>query len=328
MHLGTQHINGADWTSYQLLAQLGVNHVSANPPGDWRTWDVTVLTEFKERLAGYGLSLDMVMLPLESQEARKNSAPHVFLGPSPERDRELDQICELIRNLGRAGIHAARYNVTVLGHLRTPDRVGRGGALLSSFEYAKLDQTLGVHPDGPVDEDEMWARIDHFLARVVPVAAESKVRLACHPNDPGLDDRTYRGMISPVGSVAGLKRFVALHENPYHGLNFCQGTISEMLERPGEQIYDVIRYFGERQKIFNVHFRNIKGGLFDFVEVFPDEGDVDMRRALQTYQEVGYPYMIMPDHVPQLVGPAADAVGFAYCFGYIRALLQTLGEPA
>jgi mannonate dehydratase len=128
-----------------------------------------------------------------------------------------------------------------------------------------------------------------------------------------------------LGTVDGLKRFIDMHESPYHGLNFCQGTVSEALEDPGEEIYDVIRYFGERKKIFNVHFRNIKGGLFDFVEVFPDEGDVDMLRALRTYKEVGYEYMIMPDHAPKIVGPGGPRTAFAYCYGYINALLQVVG---
>ena len=61
----------------------------------------------------------------------------------------------------------------------------------------------------------------------------------------------------------------------------------------------MIRYFGSRNKIFNVHFRNIRGHRDDFVEVYPDEGDVDFVKAIQVYQEVGYPYMLMPDHVPQ-----------------------------
>lgn len=324
MYLGTQHITGDDWPGYQQLTQLGVTHVSANPPGPWQSWTVPVLGDFQDRLATLGLTLDMVMLPLGSRSARENDLPHLFLGPSPEREQELDALCTLIENLGAVGIPAARYNITVLGHLRTPEQRGRGGALLSAFDYAQLDQSLDPHPDGPIDADEMWARIDTFLARVVPVAEAARVRLACHPNDPGLGGRSYRGIASVLDSVEGLKRFVTLHESPYHGLNFCQGTICEMLERPSEQIYDVIRYFGERRKIFNVHFRNIRGGYLNFVEVFPDEGDVDMRQALRTYEEVGYPYMIMPDHVPQLDGPAPTAVGFAYCFGYIRALLQTL----
>ena len=117
-----------------------------------------------------------------------------------------------------------------------------------------------------------------------------------------------------------------MHESPYHGFNFCQGTISEMLENPGEEIHDIIRYFGNRKKIFNVHFRNIKGGVLDFVEVFPDEGDVDMLKAARTYKEVGYPYMLMPDHVPSIDGEEAGQVGFAYCYGYIHAIIQAVNE--
>ena len=139
-----------------------------------------------------------------------------------------------------------------------------------------------------------------------------------------------------MGTVEGLKKFVSMHESPYHGLNFCQGTVSEMLESPGEEIFDVIRYFGERNKIFNVHFRNIKGGLLDFVEVFPDEGDINMLDAIKVYRDVGYRYMLMPDHVPGLSlksddenahwGSSARRVGFAYCYGYINAALQTIAE--
>ena len=268
----------------------------------------------------------MILLPLGSGPARTNGAPHVFLGSSPERDREIDQICDLIRSMSQAGIPAGRYNITILGHLRTGNRSGRGGAILSSFEYDKLDQSLGEFEDGAADADEMWERIDYFLGRVVSVAEEYKVRLACHPQDPGIGDGEYRGVARVMGTVDGLKKFVGMHESPYHGLNFCQGTTSEMLDNPAEEIYDIIRYFGSRKKIFNVHFRNIRGGFLDFVEVFPDEGDVDMLKALRVYKEVEYPYMIMPDHVPQISGEAPRHVGFAYCFGYIHALMQTINE--
>ena len=69
---------------------------------------------------------------------------------------------------------------------------------------------------------------------------------------------------------------------PYNGLNFCVGCHSECLENPSKDIFDTIRYFGERKRIFNIHYRNIKGGLNNFVEVFPDEGDVDMIEVAQT----------------------------------------------
>ncbi len=41
--------------------------------------------------------------------------------------------------------------------------------------------------------------------------------------------------------------------------------MSEMLQDPNKEIHDLIRYFGTRKKIFNVHFRNIHGGFRDFV---------------------------------------------------------------
>ena len=176
-------------------------------------------------------------------------------------------------------------------------------------------------------EDEMWERIDHWLKQIMPVAEEYKIQMACHPSDPGIGyGKTYRGVARVLGMPDGFKKLIDLYDSPYNGMNFCLGCMSEALENPSEEIFDVIRYFGERKKIFNVHFRNIKGKLGNFVEVFPDEGDVDMLKALRTFKEVGYEYMIMPDHVPGISGPEPHQVGFAYTYGYIHALLQAVNE--
>ncbi len=325
MYVGTQFPARHD-TDIRRLAQLGVEHVDVTPEEHWTDWTVDLFTSIREKYARHGITVESMHTPLGSRDAFNNGMPHVFLGPSDARERELDGLCEIIRMASEAGLRALLYNITILGHLRTSPRYGRGGATLSSFNYAELDRTLPEFEGGAADADTMWERIDYFLSRVVPVANESKVQLACHPQDPGIGDREYRGVSRVMGTVDGLKKFIDMHEDPYHGLNFCQGTISEMFERPDEKIYDVIRYFGKRNKIFNVHFRNIKGGLMDFVEVFPDEGDVDMLRAVRTYKEVGYQYMLMPDHVPSIDGDEADQVGFAYCFGYIHAMIQAANE--
>jgi len=147
------------------------------------------------------------------------------------------------------------------------------------------------------------------------------VRLACHPHDP-YTPPGYRGVTRVLGTVDGLKRFVQMRESPYHGLNFCQGTVGEMLDDPRREVGDVIRWFGERQKIFNVHFRNIRGGKLSFMETFPEEGDMDMWESLKIYAETGYPYMIMPDHVPTISGRDPRDTAFAFCYGYIAGLLQ------
>ena len=98
-----------------------------------------------------------------------------------------------------------------------------------------------------------------------------------------------------------------------------------MLPHPATQIFDVIRYFGARKKIFNVHFRNIHGGFLNFQETFPDCGDVDMLAALRVYKEVGYDGLLMPDHVPIIPGDENGRQAFAFAFGYIRGLMQAAG---
>ena len=77
-----------------------------------------------------------------------------------------------------------------------------------------------------------------------------------------------------------------------------------------------------------MHFRNITGGVLNFKETFPDNGDVDMPRALRAYREVGYDGMVMPDHVPAIPGDAGGHQAFSFCFGYIQALLQTMRGTA
>lgn len=89
--------------------------------------------------------------------------------------------------------------------------------------------------------------------------------------------------------LEGLKRFVEIAESPYHGFNFCCGTAAEGLNEPGKELYDIVRYFGERKKIFNVHFRNIRGWLNNFQEVWPDEGDVDMYQLAKVFRNVEFP---------------------------------------
>ena len=326
MYIGTQVGTQTD-EEIQVLAQLGLKYVDQTPAKPWREWSTSMLVEMKERWAKHGINMDMIHIPLGSRSAYVNEAGAIFLKPSDERDRQIDWMKETVRMAGEAGIRGLNYNITILGHLRTPFTTGRGGATLSTFELDKLDQSLGDFEDGPADEDEMWERIDHWLREIMPVAEEYKVQMACHPSDPGIGvGKTYRGVARPLGMVEGFKKLITLYDSPYNGLNFCQGCMSEVLENPAEEIFDVIRYFGERKKIFNVHFRNIKGGLGKFVEVFPDEGDVNMIRALKVYKKVGYEYMIMPDHVPQIAGPNPREVGFAYSFGYIHAALQAVEE--
>ncbi len=97
----------------------------------------------------------------------------------------------------------------------------------------------------------------------------------------------------------GYKRMMELVPSDYNGIEFCQGTFTEMV---GPQVIDVIRYFGERNKIVYVHFRNVRGVYPVFDDVFIDEGDVNMFEAMRTYKEVGFDGVLTPDHTPHIAG--------------------------
>jgi mannonate dehydratase len=324
MKLGTQQ--GDSEEILRALAAFGANNICGSLPSAKmdEAWSVDALSRRRDRVMAHGISLDMLPLPMSSSEISRAEMPAIYLGASPDRDRNIDDICQMIRNCSRAGINQVKYNFTLLGVVRTGTAEGRGKARYSEFVYAGAKQDPPLTIAGPVDADTYWERITHFLERVVPVAEEYKVRMGCHPQDPGLPKGSgWRGVDAVLGSPDGLKKFLSIKESPYHGLNFCQGTVSEQLEKPGEQIFDVIRYFGSRKKIFSVHFRNIEGGFLNFRETFIDNGSVDMLKAMRVYKEIGYDGMMMPDHVPGVAG-VDSLTGFAFALGYIKALIAAV----
>ena len=315
----------------RYLARYGVQAICGYPQieGDRLYATVDELKRMRDMAERNHVTVDCIAPPfLASISVDRDRHAAIMLGQSPERDQDIEQLQTLIRNCAAAGIPAIKYNLCIFGDLRTGRTPGRGDSSYSTWRFKDAHPATPLTRAGPVDAATYWERVTYFLERVIPVADEYKLRMALHPNDPGVPPEGYQGVDNVLGTVEGLKKFITIKESPYHGLNFCQGTVSEMLQDPGKEIYDVIRYFGTRGKIFNVHFRNIRGHRDDFIEVYPDEGDVDFVKAIQVYKDVGYPYMLMPDHVPQAPGDPAGLQSFAYCYGYIRALIQAVDQSA
>jgi mannonate dehydratase len=291
-------------THLKYLARYSVRNICGYPQieGDRLYATVEELNRMVDLAGKCGISIDCTAPPfLESSHIDKEKHPAIMLAQSPERDRDIESLQTMIKNCAQAGIPSIKYNMSILGVVRTGRTPGRGDAMYSTWKLSE------AHPDPPltragrVDADMFWERITYFLDRVIPVANEYKIRMACHPHDPGMPPEGYQGVNRVLGTIDGLKKFISIHE-----------------------IYDVIRYFGSRNKIFNVHFRNIRGHRNEFLEVYPDEGDVNFVKAIQVYKEVGYPYMLMPDHVPVAPNDPNGLQSFAFCYGYIRALIQSV----
>jgi mannonate dehydratase len=267
----------------------------------------------------------MVALPfLTSSHIDRERRGAIMLGLSPERDRDIEHINIMTANCAKAGIPAWKYNMSLLGVPRTQRTPGRGGATYSTWKLSAAVADPPLTRAGRVTADIAWERITYFLERVIPVCEEYKIRAACHPHDPGMPLAGFQGITRVLGTVDGLKKFVSIQESPYHGLNLCLGTTAEMLQDPASEIHDVIRYFGQRKKIFNIHFRNIRGKRDDFQEVYLDNGDMDMLQVIRTLHEVDYQYMVMADHVPQHPDDPGGRQAFAFSYGYINALLQAV----
>lgn len=308
-----------------FLKAIGVNNICST---DHRLfgydklgyWDPELLADARRHVEAHGLKLDMAALPMQATPADREDLPNIVMG-TPGRDAEIETINKCIRAAARAGVPAVKINFSVAGVLRTEPVVGRGGAVHTTLNYALFK--VPVTKVGRITADEMWRRISYFVDRVIPVAEEVGVRVACHPHDPamplgiGMDDRV-------LGTIDGLKKYCDLSSSPFHGLNYCQGCMEES-GASKEELLDAISYFGTRKRLFLVHFRTIRGVALNFREAFIDEGQMDMLAAMQAYQDVGYDGMIVPDHYPKIPGDADRRGTRAYAVGYIKALLRVTG---
>ena len=317
--------------SIAFIKQLGIDHVvmptsfdlepskrglipatdngprSDRPLERWKTAD---LKRIKDHLAERGLSAEMVHIGGFSR----------ILHGRPDRDRELANVQESIRAAGEAGIPVVEYNFTPLrgseGYGRT---TGRGGSGLRDYDHARTKDLPALPNVGEHTQEQMWERLEWFLKGVIPVAEESNVRLAMHPNDPPIP--VFRGAAQPVRSLADQRRLIELVDSPANGITLDTGVTTEM----GEDAAEAIRYFGSRDRINHVHFRNVRveTPYYKYVEVMHDEGDCDMLSCMQAFEEVRYRYLIIPDHTPEFTDDnLGSQVGWAFAIGYMQSLRQ------
>ena len=260
MKVGCQS-GGTTEENLQLKGRCGVYNIDGGSPKfiPGVGWDLEDSFRKRDACEKYGISLDAYHWALTSAGIDKVSVPNVMLGKSPERDREIDMLNQMIMVAGKTGVKVMNYNTTILPVLR----------------------------------------ITYLLDRTLPVAKEYNVKLANHIADPPTP-AGYRGITrwNSPDVFAGIKRFAQLYDSKYHGFNFCIGSIAEGLKDPKNDIIPIIRWAGERNQIFNVHLRNIKGGWNNFQEVYPDNGDMNFLQVVRELREVGFDGMVMPDHVP------------------------------
>jgi mannonate dehydratase len=296
--------------------------------GDEPLWTYEELRDLRQMINAEGMEL----------EALENFNPGFWsdiLLDGPRKREQTENLKQLIRNVGKAGIPIFGYAfnlMNVWGH--THGLWARGQAETAAFlEPEETPVPRGMvwnmvydpaAPAGtlaPITREEMWGRMEYFLREIIPVAEEAGVVMAAHPDDPPLP--TLRGMPRLIYHPSMYQKLFDLIPSRNSQAEFCVGTIAEMAEG---DTYEAVDRYSKQGKIAYVHLRNVRGKVPRYYEVFIDEGDTDVIRVLRILHRNGYQGVITPDHTPNMACAAPWHAGFAFALGYIRAALTLIEQ--
>ena len=251
----------------------------------------------------------------------------IVMGEDGWREQTDDWI-DAIRLLASHGVEVICYNfmpqvfddaMVVRTSFETKTR---GGAITSSYRAIDVDHENLVDADVlPISKNKMRANLKRFLDEVIPVAEEVGIKFAMHPDDPPTSPMG--GLQRIMSSVEDYDWLLAANPSKANGITYCIGCFAEL----GCNLEGLIDRWSNR--IHFVHFRNISGCQDDFVETFPDDGDVDLLSVLRKLNEVGYTGCIRPDHAPKLSGEYVEIEGYGFqghifTAGYLRGLLTAV----
>ncbi len=324
MHVGGDYhsILGGDITSKQNLEynlRHGVKHLTAATGSRPQLgWDTDKLKRMKDNCDKYGVVF----------EAIRMDSDYIKLRRGPERDREIDVIVGNIRKAAQIGVRIITYHWELIPFRRNGKTPGRGGVAYDCFKLEDDWRSLPTGDSGRVTQQDYWERITYFLEKIIPVAKENDVRMACHPSDPPGLPVGYQGVDqwdSPEMFDA-IKRYESIVDTRYNGFQLDLGTTAAGLKNPAVEILPIVQYLGQRGKILQIHMRAIRGGLLNNCEVFPDEGEVDFVKMMRVLRDTGFSGSICPDHMPKHPDDLGGFQAYAFGYGYIKGLLQLVNS--
>lgn len=322
------------------------NHGSTNPRGNqptgdkyepWgvagdadRLWTAGEMKELRTDIEDAGLVLAAI----------ENIDPahwHDILLDGPKRAHHIENVKNILRRMGEAGIPVLGYDFSLGGVCgRVRGAFGRGGAVTLGMD-GPADQPI---PNGMVwnmiyekeapagnlptiSHEELWNRLQRFLEEVIPVAEQSGVTLAAHPDDPPMPMMRQQPRL--VYQPDMYQRLIDAAPSKNNALEFCVGTSAEMIEG---DIYEVVDRYSKQGRISYIHLRNVIGKVPHYREAFIDDGDVDMARVLAILKRNGFEGVIIPDHTPTMTCAAPWHSGMAHTLGFVAGVLAALNSAS
>lgn len=307
------------------------------PPGE--LWSRESIAALKKTVEDAGLHFEVI----ESVPVHED----IKLG-KPTRERYIENYKENIRRLGEAGIKCICYNfMPVFDWTRTQldrqlpdgsnalvyyqDQISRMDPLTgelslpgwdASYTKESLKQVFDEY--GKLTEEDLWENLRYFLSEIIPVAEQSDVRMAIHPDDPPWP---IFGLPRIITGEKNLDRFLKLVDSPYNGLTLCTGSLGSSKEN---DIVHLVDKYSEMGRIHFLHFRNVlllPDGSFEESAHYSACGSLDMVGILKVLHKNGFTGYIRPDHGRMIWGETGKpgyglydrALGSAYLNGLIEA---------
>jgi mannonate dehydratase len=265
-------------------------------------------------------------------EAIRMDSSYIFAKTRSDQEKKLAEVTDNIRKASAVGVKVVTMHWTLIPIRRNGHTTGRGGSSYHAFKLEDNWKDLPVEKYGVVNYDEYWDRITYFLKNIVPVCEQQDVRLGIHPYDPPGLPRGYQGVdtwdSAPASVFDSLKKYEAIVDSPYNGFQMCLGTVMEGLKNPKTELLPIVKYFAEKGKIYQIHMRNIKGGLGNFEEVYIDEGEANFIEVIRILRDTNYSWSICPDHCPTHPDDPGGLQAFAQAYGYIKGLIDAANAEA
>ncbi|MBO5783745.1 MAG: mannonate dehydratase [Clostridia bacterium] len=266
----------------------------------------------------------------------------------PERDRHIENYCENIRRCAKYGVKCVTYNfMPVFDWTRT--QLDKAGADGSTSLVMYWDQMKGLDPlkddihlpgwdasysqdevrelitaYGELGEEGLWANIEYFLKKVIPVAEACDVVMAIHPDDPPYP---IFGLPRIITNEENLDRFLKLVDSPANSLCLCTGSLGCS---PKNDIPAMVAKYANMNRIGFMHLRNVKileDTSFEESGHLTQKGSLDMNAIVKALVDANFTGYFRPDHGRMIWGETGKpgyglydrALGSAYINGLIEA---------
>ena len=309
-------------------------------PGE--LWPEESLARIKEECDAHNLVFDVVEsipVPEDIKLGRDN------------RDELIDVYCENIRRCAKYGVKCVTYNfMPVFDWTRTQmDKKAPDGStsLVMYWDQLKNLDPLkdDIHLPGwdasytqeevrelitayqALGEEGLWSNLEYFLKKIIPVAEESGVVMAIHPDDPPYP---IFGIPRIITNEENLDRFLKLVDSPANSLCLCTGSLGCAV---CNDIPKMVDKYAKMGRIGFMHLRNVlvmEDGSFEESGHLSSKGSLDMYAIVKALVDNGFEGYWRPDHGRMIWGETGKpgyglydrALGSAYINGLIEACEQ------